>query len=367
MILQEPFRQVKARVQELETQLANPGDLLKDQKAYQGRTRELARLRPIVNDIDTYERLGHELEGVRALLAGKVEDEEHRTLYKQEESDLDQKMKELEFVVEEKILAGSDKDADRDSIIEIRAGTGGEEASLFARDLFRMYSRFCAEHDLKVEVMDSSIAGKGGFKEIIFGVSGPGAYAKFKFESGTHRVQRVPETEASGRIHTSAATVAVMAEPDEVEIEVKPDDLRIDVCRAGGPGGQGVNTTDSAVQILHIPTGVMVRCQDERSQHKNKAKAMRVLRARLYEFEQERTMKAYSETRKKQVGSGDRSEKIRTYNFPDRRVTDHRIGLTIHALDQLMDGKMEELIEALQKAERQKKLENLGDETKNNS
>ncbi|MBI4358500.1 MAG: PCRF domain-containing protein, partial [Candidatus Omnitrophica bacterium] len=214
-------------------------------------------------------------------------------------------------------------------------------------------------YGLTMEVISTNPTGKGGFKEVIFGVSGNGAYEKFRFESGTHRVQRVPETEASGRIHTSAATVAVLPEANEVEVHIKPEDLRIEVCRAGGPGGQGVNTTDSAVQILHLPTGLIVRCQDERSQLKNKNKALRVLRARLFEREQEKQARAISANRKKQVGSGDRSEKIRTYNFPDSRVTDHRIGLTLHALHDILDGDLDEMITALRKEDRAKRLEAL--------
>lgn len=355
----EQFEKIKARFQELEAQLADPGDLLKDQKRYQECSRELARLRPIVNQISEHERIERELKDVDLLLQEETEDEEHEKLYEEEKLRLSGQLEELKISIEGQILSGSDPQADKNVMIEIRAGTGGEEAALFARDLFRLYSRYAAENGLKVEVMDSSIAGKGGLKEIIFAVSGRGAYSKFKYESGTHRVQRVPETEASGRIHTSAATVAVLMEPDEVDVEIKPEDLRIDICRAGGPGGQGVNTTDSAVQILHLPTGLIVRCQDERSQHKNKAKAMRVLRARLYDLEQEKRSKEYSEARKKQVGSGDRSEKIRTYNFPDKRVTDHRIGMTLYSLDQVLEGHIEEFVRALAREERKKKLEQI--------
>lgn len=277
-------------------------------------------------------------------------------LYEEERGELLKRKAGLEHSIEAKLLEGSEPSLDKNIIVEIRAGTGGEEAALFARDLFRMYSRLMDRHGLRLEMISANPTGKGGFKEVIFGVSGEGAYSFFRFESGTHRVQRVPETEASGRIHTSAATVAVLPEADEVEVNIKPEDLRIEVCRAGGPGGQGVNTTDSAVQILHIPSGLIVRCQDERSQLKNKAKAMRVLRARLFEMEQEKQARAISENRRKQVGSGDRSEKIRTYNFPDNRVTDHRIGLTLHALQEILDGNLDELINALAKEDRAKKL-----------
>ncbi len=337
--------------------LADPGELLKDQKKYQECSRELARLRPVAEGILEHERLRQELSDVEILLQEETGDQEHEKLYEEEKIRLVARLAELKTEIEDGILSGSDSEGDKSIIVEIRAGTGGEEAALFARDLFRLYSRYAGQNGLKVEVMDSSIAGKGGFKEIVFAVTGQGAYSKFKYESGTHRVQRVPETEASGRIHTSASTVAVLLEPDEVDVDIKPEDIRIDICRAGGPGGQGVNTTDSAVQILHIPTGLLVRCQDERSQHKNKAKAMRVLRARLYELEREKKERQYSEARKKQVGSGDRSEKIRTYNFPDKRVTDHRIGVTLYSLDQVMEGNIEEFVRALAREERKQKLE----------
>jgi peptide chain release factor 1 len=316
-------------------------------------------LRILEKDFAEFERVTRELADVKALLQGSVKDEELFKLYREEEESLSKRHGELEHFLEEKLLEGTDPDVDKDIIVEIRAGTGGEEAALFARDLFRMYDRFAAQHGLKVEVMDSSLTGKGGLKEIVFGISGEGTYSKFRFESGTHRVQRVPETEASGRIHTSAATVAVLPEADEVEVNIKSDDLRIEVCRAGGPGGQGVNTTDSAVQILHIPTGLIVRCQDERSQLKNKAKALRVLRARLFEAERDRQARAISENRKQQVGSGDRSEKIRTYNFPDRRVTDHRIGLTLHSLEQILEGNMDEIVSELTKADRARRLKEI--------
>lgn len=355
-MLLERFEKIKTRVHELEARLADP-ETLKDQKRYQACSKELARLRPLLADFTEYEKLIRELEDVDKLLQGNVSDPELGKFYEEEKQALFRKRDQLRHVIEEKLLEGGDPDVDKDILIEIRAGTGGEEAALFARDLFRMYSRYAAANHLTLEIMDSSPTGKGGFKEIIFGVSGRSAYSKFRFESGTHRVQRVPETEASGRIHTSAATVAVLPEADEVEINIKPEDLRIEVCRAGGPGGQGVNTTDSAVQIFHIPSGLMVRCQDERSQLKNKTKAMRVLRARLLEAEREKQEKAISQARKQQVGSGDRSEKIRTYNFPDRRVTDHRIGLTLHALDQILDGALDLVVTELAKADRAARLQ----------
>ena len=240
--------------------------------------------------------------------------------------------------------------------MEIRAGTGGLEASLFAADLLRMYSKYAARKGWKVEPIDASTTEKGGYKEVIFSISGKGAYSCLKYESGTHRVQRVPETEASGRIHTSAATVAVLPEAEEVDVGIRPEDIRIDVFRAGGKGGQGVNRTDSAVRLTHVPTGMVVTCQDERSQLKNKAKSLRVLRARLYEMKKGQIDKKRSDSRKSQVGSGDRSEKIRTYNFPGRRVTDHRIGFTVHSLEDFMEGELDEMITALKTEEKKMKL-----------
>lgn len=357
-MLREQLQKMKSRLKELEERIADP-ELIKDRNRYQSCLKELARLRPVLEQASEYERVDQELRDVEGILRNKSTDPELLKLSQEEHERLIKKRTELEALLEEKFLEGSDPNQDKNIIVEIRAGTGGEEASLFVRDLFRMYSRYAAEEGLEIEVFNTSPSGKGGFKEIIFGVSGKGAYQKLRFESGTHRVQRVPETEASGRIHTSAATVAVLPEATEVEINIKPEDLRIEVCRAGGPGGQGVNTTDSAVQILHIPTGMIVRCQDERSQLKNKNKALRVLRARLYEAEQEKRNRAISESRRKQVGSGDRSEKIRTYNFPDNRVTDHRIGLTLHSLNSIMEGHIQELVSALIREERNKKLQAL--------
>jgi peptide chain release factor 1 len=357
-MLREQLQKMKSRLKELEERIADP-ELMKDRNQYQSCLKELARLRPVLEQASEYERVDRELHDVEGLLKNKSTDSDLSKMYEEEHEQLVKKRARLETLLEEKLLEGSDPDLDKSVIVEIRAGTGGEEASLFARDLFRMYSRYAVEEGLTIEVFNTSASGKGGFKEVIFGVSGKGAYQKLRFESGTHRVQRVPQTESSGRIHTSAATVAVLPEATEVEVNIGPDDLRIEVCRAGGPGGQGVNTTDSAVQILHIPTGLIVRCQDERSQLKNKTKAMRVLRARLFEAEKERLHRVMSENRKKQVGSGDRSEKIRTYNFPDNRVTDHRIGLTLHSLNDILEGHIQELVSALAREERNKKLQAL--------
>ncbi len=355
MVIVQQLEKIRSRVGELEHLLADQ-EVLKDRNLVQSYSKELSRLRPLMDRFGEYERINRELTDTESLIQSKTKDEEMLSLYQEERDQLLQKKTALESELEEKLLEGSDPDQDKNIIIEIRAGTGGEEASLFARDLFRMYSRFIVNHGLQIEIMDTNTSGKGGFKEVIFGVSGDEAYKLFQFESGTHRVQRVPDTEASGRIHTSAATVAVLPEATEVDVQIKPDDLRIEVCRAGGPGGQGVNTTDSAVQIFHLPSGLMVRCQDERSQLKNKNKALRVLRTRLYEHERERLHKEMSDNRKKQVGSGDRSEKIRTYNFPDNRVTDHRIGLTLHSLHEILEGNMDELVSALIKEDRMRRL-----------
>ncbi|MBM3333633.1 peptide chain release factor 1 [Candidatus Sumerlaeota bacterium] len=261
----------------------------------------------------------------------------------------DELRKEIESLAQELriMLLPRDPRDDRNVILEIRAGTGGEEAALFARDLFRMYCRFAERRGWRIEALSLSPSDIGGIREVIATVQGERVFSVLKFESGTHRVQRIPVTEASGRIHTSAVTVAVLPEAEEVEVEIKPDDLRITVQRSGGPGGQSVNTTDSSVRVMHIPTGLIVVCQDEKSQHKNKAKALRVLRARLLETEQRRQHEERSATRRQQIGTGDRSERIRTYNFPQNRVTDHRIGLTLHRLPQILDGELDEIVQAL--------------------
>ena len=253
-------------------------------------------------------------------------------------------------------LLPPDPNEDRDAIVEIRAGTGGDEAALFAADLYRMYTRFADTHGFKIETLESSAGELGGFKEVIFKVTGDQVFRTLRYESGVHRVQRVPATEAQGRIHTSTATVAVLPEAEEVDLELKPDEIRIEVCRAGGPGGQGVNTTDSAVQVMHIPTGTIVRCQDGRSQQKNKEKALTILRSRLLEEKQREEAEKYAAHRKSQIGTGDRSEKIRTYNFSQNRVTDHRINLTLYSLDRFLEGDIGEMIHALQAADMEERL-----------
>ncbi|MBU1911976.1 MAG: peptide chain release factor 1 [Candidatus Omnitrophica bacterium] len=322
--------------------------------SYQKLAKEMSLLGDTVKKYTEYKKVLAELEGARHLL----EKESHKELVemaKGEIAELEKKESGLKTELEEMLLE-EDPDANKDVIVEIRAGTGGAEASLFAGDLFRMYSKYAAKNNWKVEIMDNHVAEAGGFKEVIFAVKGTNVYKKLKYEKGVHRVQRVPATEASGRIHTSAVTVAVLAEAEDVEVQINPQDIRLDVFRASGAGGQGVNKIESAVRITHIPSGMVVTCQDERSQNKNKEKAMRVLRARLFEHIRKEQELKVAKDRRIQVGSGDRSEKIRTYNFPDRRVTDHRIGFTIHDLPNVMEGDMDKIIEALIRTERKLKL-----------
>jgi len=285
--------------------------------------------------------------GLAEIIADPDSDDEMTELARQEIGELEEKIQKLEQTVKVLLLPKDDAD-DKSVIIEVRAGTGGDEAALFAGDLFRMYNRYADLNGWKVEIMSASDADMGGYKEIIAGINGKGAFAKLKFESGVHRVQRVPETESGGRIHTSAATVAVLPEAEEVDVEIEDKDIRVDVYRASGPGGQSVNTTDSAVRITHLPTGLIVTQQDEKSQHKNRAKAMKVLRSRLYEQERQRLADERAASRKGQVGSGDRSERIRTYNYPQGRVSDHRINLTLYKLDRIIAGdSLNEMIDAL--------------------
>jgi len=327
---------------------------------------DIQACKKLAKEMSSIERLAKKYRGYKKLLQeihdakNIIEKETHGELAdmaKSELGELDKRKNYIELELEEAVLE-EDPDANKDVIMEIRAGTGGAEASLFAGDLFRMYSRYSANQGWKIEIMDSHAAGAGGFKEVIFSVRGKDVHRRLKYEKGVHRVQRVPATEASGRIHTSAVTVAVLPEADDVEVEINPQDLKIDTYRAGGAGGQHVNVTDSAVRITHIPTGLIVQCQNERSQHKNKAAAMKVLKARILDHLRAEQNKKTASNRKQQVGTGDRSEKIRTYNFPDRRVTDHRIGFTMHKLDRVMEGEIGEVIEALVQAERKLKLDN---------
>ncbi|MBT6093539.1 MAG: peptide chain release factor 1 [Rhodospirillaceae bacterium] len=308
-------------------------------------SKEYAELTPVVETINELRAAQSELDDLDAMLSDE-EDAEMRAMAEEEQRDLQTRLPELARKVQLMLLPKDEADS-KNAILEVRAGTGGDEAGLFAADLFRMYQRFAENRKWKFEVMSVSETGIGGYKEAVASVSGTDVFQRLKFESGVHRVQRVPVTESGGRIHTSAATVAVMPEAEEVDVQIEDKDLRIDVFRASGPGGQSVNTTDSAVRITHLPTGIVVSQQDEKSQHKNKAKAMRVLRARLYDRERELLDAERAQTRKSQVGSGDRSERIRTYNFPERRVTDHRINLTLHQLEKVLGGELDEFIDAL--------------------
>ncbi len=318
-----------------------------DPDAFVRLSKEYADLNPVVDVIRELQSKQEELSGLQEIIADPDSDDEMTELARQEISELEEQIPKFEQDIKVLLLPKDDAD-DKSVIIEVRAGTGGDEAALFAGDLFRMYHRYADLNGWKVEVMSASEADMGGYKEIIASINGKGAFARLKFESGVHRVQRVPETESGGRIHTSAATVAVLPEAEEVDVEIEDKDIRVDVYRASGPGGQSVNTTDSAVRITHLPTGLIVTQQDEKSQHKNRAKAMKVLRSRLYEQERQRLADERAASRKGQVGSGDRSERIRTYNYPQGRVSDHRINLTLYKLDRIIAGDgLDEMIEAL--------------------
>jgi peptide chain release factor 1 len=346
----ERLREIEARYQELSAEMAS-ADLEVARLTELGR--ELSRLEPIVAVIRGWEEVQTALRSTHEM--ARDPDEEVRAMAREELGVLEARADELETELRV-LLVPRDPNDDRNVILEVRAGTGGDEAALFAADLFRMYARYADTRRWKLELLSSSESGSGGFKEAIAEITGTGAYSRLKYESGVHRVQRVPVTEASGRIHTSTATVSVLPEADEVELEIPEKDLRVDVYRSSGPGGQSVNTTDSAVRVTHLPTGLVVAIQDEKSQHKNKAKAMAVLRARLLELEQQRLAEERGEQRRSQVGSGERAEKIRTYNFPDDRVTDHRIGVTIHNLPGLLQGDLDRLVDPLADADQAARL-----------
>jgi peptide chain release factor 1 len=347
------------RYQELNEKLADP-QTVQNTANYQKLAKEAGDLREIAELAGRYRKLLGQLEEARELL-GEEQDVELLDLARGEVETLGAEVEILEREIRVQLVPRDPSDG-RNAIIEIRAGTGGDEAGLFAADLYRMYTRLAERHNWKIEPLSSSTNPAGGFKEAIFLVSGRDAFGKLKFESGVHRVQRVPKTEANGRIHTSAASVAVLPEAAEVDIEIDPEDLQIDVYRSGGPGGQSVNTTDSAVRVTHKPTGIVVSCQDEKSQLKNKNKALKVLRARLLDRYQAEQDKKISEARKQQIGSGDRSAKIRTYNFPQGRFTDHRIGLTLYRLEEVLDGDLDEVVQQLTLAAQENALAVVGEE-----
>ncbi len=340
----EKLEEVERRYESLSNLLAQP-EIINKQDELQKIAKEYAELGKVVELYRRFKRLGVEIEESEYLL-GQEKDEDIKKLAKEEIHRLTEERTKVEEELKLALLP-KDPNDEKNILLEIRAGTGGEEAGLFAADLFRMYSKFAEKQGWRMEVLSRHFTGVGGFKEIIALIEGKGAYSRLKFESGVHRVQRVPITESQGRIHTSTVTVAVLPEAEEVDVEIDPNDLRIDIFRSSGPGGQSVNTTDSAVRITHIPTGIVVTCQDEKSQHKNKAKALKILRARLLDRARQEQQMTLSEQRRSQVGSGERSERIRTYNFPQGRVTDHRIGLTLYKLEDILEGDLDEIINAL--------------------
>ncbi len=347
------LEKIEKRYREISEELTKP-EVLSDQGRRKSLSREHRHLKAIVETAQKYRKLHKDIEGAREIIAAGEDDD----LVEMARTELEENETAIEALEDQLrvMLLPRDPNDDKDVVVEIRAGTGGEEAALFAADLYRMYSRFAEDQHWKVETLSSNPTGVGGLKEIIFGISGDGAYSRLKFESGVHRVQRVPVTESSGRIHTSAASVAVLPEAEEVDVEINEADLKIDVYRSTGPGGQSVNTTDSAVRITHVPTGLVVTCQDEKSQLKNKTKALKVLRARLLDRAMREQQQKIAAERKSMVGSGDRSAKIRTYNFPQGRVTDHRIGLTLYRLEAILDGHIDELIDSLREHEQANQL-----------
>ncbi len=348
------LKSLLSRISTLETQMSQP-EVATNQNKMRELMREYKHQKTVSAAAETVLNLQNTIAESREILADASSDPELKEMAEAELADAETKIPAAEKAVMVALIPPDPSDS-KNVIIEIRAGTGGDEAALFAGNLFRMYSRYAESNGLKLSLMDVSPSEAGGYKEIVFSVEGEEVYKRLKYESGTHRVQRVPETETQGRIHTSAATIAVLAEAEEVDIEIKTEDLKIDTYRSSGSGGQHVNTTDSAIRITHIPTGTVVQCQDERSQHKNKAAAMRVLRAKLYEEQQRAIAMEQAEARKSQVGSGDRSEKIRTYNYPQNRLTDHRINLTLYKLDRIMEGALDEVFDALYEHDVEQKM-----------
>jgi peptide chain release factor 1 len=339
------LEEIEKRYESLTAALGDP-QVLGDPPAYQKTAKAHAELQEIVDRYREWKGVQKALVGTKSLLEDSSSDSEMKALAHEELADLEKRQEAIEGQLKVLLLPKDRNDA-KNIVLEIRAGTGGDEATLFAQEIFRMYGRYAEQQNWKVDILSSSLSGVGGLKEVIAVIEGKNVYSRLKYESGVHRVQRVPATEQQGRIHTSAVTVAVLPEADEVDVEIDPKEIRIDTFCSSGPGGQSVNTTYSAVRITHLPTGMVVSCQDEKSQIKNRAKAMRVLRSRLYDQRLAEQQKQISEERRTMVGTGDRSEKIRTYNFPQNRVTDHRIGLTLHQLDRIMDGRLDEIIDAL--------------------
>jgi peptide chain release factor 1 len=358
MDIEHQLRQVQERFDEITTAMSDPAIYDKPDE-YAELTKEHSQLKTLVEDFEEWKDIKSRIEGNEELLE-MDEDEEISELARAENEELKARLEELEEEIKYKLIP-KDPDDSKNAIIEIRAGTGGDEAGIFAGDLYEMYRRYADKMGWKLEVMNASPATQGGYKEIVFELEGDEVFGKMKYESGVHRVQRVPETETQGRVHTSAATVAVLPEAEEVDVEVRTDDLKIDTFRASGAGGQHVNKTDSAIRITHIPSGVVVECQEERSQHKNKAKALKMLRTKLYDMELEKLQSERAAERKSQVSTGDRSAKIRTYNFPQGRVTDHRINLTLYTLDDIMKGDIEEVIKALRVQDNLEKLNALAE------
>ncbi|MDY0091539.1 MAG: peptide chain release factor 1 [Candidatus Vecturithrix sp.] len=352
----EKLNALEEKYENLTQKLSDP-KVITNQEQFRKCAKAHAELEEIVVKYREYKKVSQELTDTRELLRTETEDE-MRELAEGELETLDSRVEDIEEDLR-MLLIPQDPNDEKNIVLEIRAGTGGEEAALFVADLFRMYSKYAENQRWKVDIMSSNPSGIGGFKEIIAMIEGKGVYSRLKFESGVHRVQRVPVTEASGRIHTSAVTVAVLPEAEEVEVDIDPNELRIDVYRSSGPGGQSVNTTDSAVRVTHIPTGLVVSCQDEKSQHKNKAKALKILRARLLDRAIADQQQSIAKDRKSQVGTGDRSERIRTYNFPQSRVTDHRINLTLYALDIILEGELDDVIEPLITSAKAEALKNI--------
>lgn len=352
-MLLDKLENIKNRFEDVELQLSSP-HVMGDMKKYAQMNREYKNLKEIVSTYYEYKDLVSNLENARSVVANE-KDEEFREMAKLEADELSAKVEKMEERIR-MMLVPKDPEDDKNAIMEIRAGTGGDEASIFAGDLYRMYTKFCERNNLKIDVVDFTQGTAGGFKEVIFEVNGDGAYGILKYESGVHRVQRVPQTETQGRVHTSAATVVVLPEADELDVDLKANDIRKDLFCSSGPGGQSVNTTYSAVRLTHIPTGIVAQCQDQKSQLKNYDKALAVLRSRIYEVEYNKRMEERSKKIKTMVSTGDRSAKIRTYNYPQSRITDHRIGLTMYNLQAFVDGDIQEMINALQLAENAERL-----------